>query len=116
MIVDGQIIGGALQGVGTALCEESRYDGDGQPLSSTFADYTMPGSTHLPRLRLDHLVTPSPLTEYGVKGLGEGGAIPPPAAIANAVNDALGDLGVEVSETPVTPRRVLERISAASAL
>lgn len=116
MIVDGQIIGGALQGVGTALCEESRYDGDGQPLSSTFADYTMPGSTHLPRLRLDHLVTPSPLTEYGVKGLGEGGAIPPPAAIANAVNDALGDLGVEVNETPVTPRRVLERISAASAL
>jgi len=71
----------------------------------------MPGSTHLPNLRLDHLVTPSPLTEYGVKGLGEGGAIPPPAAIANAVNDALRAYGVEVRETPITPRRVLEKIS-----
>ena len=113
MIVDGQIIGGALQGVGTALCEESRFDSDGQPLSSTFADYTMPGSTHLPRLQLDHLVTPSPLTEFGVKGLGEGGAIPPPAAIANAVNDALRGFGVEMRETPITPRRVLETLSAA---
>ncbi|PPR12028.1 MAG: Caffeine dehydrogenase subunit alpha [Alphaproteobacteria bacterium MarineAlpha11_Bin1] len=114
MIVDGQIIGGALQGVGTALFEESRYDADGQPLSSTFADYTMPGSTHLPNLRLDHLVTPSPLTEYGVKGLGEGGAIPPPAAIANAINDALSGLDVEVTETPMTPRRVLETIANAN--
>lgn len=111
MVVDGQIIGGALQGVGTALLEESRYDADGQPLSSTFADYTMPGSTQLPKLRLDHLVTPSPLTEYGVKGLGEGGAIPPPAAIANAVNDALRGFNVEVTETPITPRRVLATIA-----
>ena len=111
MIVDGQIIGGALQGVGTALYEESCYDADGQPLSSTFADYMMPGSTHLPNLRVDHLVTPSPLTEYGVKGLGEGGAIPPPAAIANAINDALRGYGVEVAETPVTPRRILETIA-----
>ncbi|MEE2721507.1 MAG: xanthine dehydrogenase family protein molybdopterin-binding subunit [Pseudomonadota bacterium] len=110
MIVDGQIIGGALQGVGTALFEESNYDAEGQPLSSTFADYAMPGSTHLPVLRLDHLVTPSPLTEFGVKGLGEGGAIPPPAAIANAVNDALRGSGVEVAETPITPRRVLTAI------
>ena len=110
MIVDGQIIGGALQGVGTALFEESNYDAEGQPLSSTFADYAMPGSTHLPVLRLDHLVTPSPLTEFGVKGLGEGGAIPPPAAIANAVNDALREYGVEVAETPITPRRVLTAI------
>ena len=114
MIVDGQIVGGALQGVGTALFEESRYDSEGQPLSSTFADYTMPGPTHLPSLRLDHLVTPSPLTEFGVKGLGEGGAIPPPAAIANAVNDALSGYGVEVWETPITPRRVLAAISRAT--
>ena len=68
-------------------------------------------STHLPNLRVDHLVTPSPLTEYGVKGLGEGGAIPPPAAIANAINDALRGYGVEVAETPVTPRRILEAIA-----
>jgi carbon-monoxide dehydrogenase large subunit len=113
MIVDGQIVGGLLQGVGTALFEESRYDDQGQPLSSTFADYTMPGPTHLPTVRLDHLVTPSPLTEFGVKGLGEGGAIPPPAAIANAVNDALRGMGVELSETPISPRRVLAGIAAA---
>lgn len=113
MIVDGQIVGGLLQGVGTALFEESRYDDQGQPLSSTFADYTMPGPTHLPMVRLDHLVTPSPLTEFGVKGLGEGGAIPPPAAIANAVNDALRGMGVELSETPISPRRVLAGIAAA---
>ncbi|MEC7490205.1 MAG: xanthine dehydrogenase family protein molybdopterin-binding subunit [Pseudomonadota bacterium] len=113
LIVDGQIIGGALQGVGTALFEESRFDTDGQPLSSTFADYMMPGSTHLSKIRLDHLVTPSPLTEFGVKGLGEGGAIPPPATIANAVNDALYNLGVEVDETPITPRRVLAKLASA---
>ena len=113
MIVDGQILGGALQGVGTALFEESRYDEEGQPLSSTFADYSMPGSTHLPTIRLDHLVTPSPLTEFGVKGLGEGGAIPPPATIANAINDALRDYGVEVNETPISPRRVRAKIMEA---
>jgi carbon-monoxide dehydrogenase large subunit len=114
MIVDGQILGGALQGVGTALFEESCFDAEGQPLSSTFADYTMPGSTHLPNIRLDHLVTPSPLTEFGVKGLGEGGAIPPPATIANAVNDALREYGAEVSETPITPRRVRACVVAKS--
>lgn len=113
MIVDGQILGGALQGVGTALFEESQYDDDGQPLSSTFADYSMPGPTQLPTVRLDHFVTPSPLTEFGVKGLGEGGAIPPPATIANAINDALRDFGVEVNETPMSPRRVRTAIAAA---
>jgi carbon-monoxide dehydrogenase large subunit len=110
MIVDGQILGGALQGVGTALYEESHYDIEGQPLASTYADYTMPGPTHLSNIRLDHLVTPSPLTEYGVKGLGEGGAIPPPATIANAINDALRDYGVEVNETPMSPRRVRAKV------
>ena len=114
MIVDGQILGGALQGVGTALFEESYYDDEGQPLASTFADYSMPGPTHLANIRLDHLVTPSPLTEYGVKGLGEGGAIPPPATIANAINDALREFGVEVNETPMSPRRVRAKIAEAA--
>ena len=72
----------------------------------------MPGPTHLANIQLDHLVTPSPLTEYGVKGLGEGGAIPPPATIANAVNDALRGYGVEVNETPISPRRLRARITA----
>ena len=69
----------------------------GQPLASTFADYLLPGATEVPEPRLDHMETPSPYTEFGVKGIGEGGAIAPPAAIANAVNDALKGLGVETS-------------------
>ena len=116
MIVDGQIWGGALQGIGTALVEESTYSEDGQPLAATFADYLMPGPTHVPEIRIAHMVTPAPYTEFGVKGLGEGGAIPPPAVIANAVNDALRTLGAEVSETPITPRRVLAAIARGKAV
>ena len=115
MIVAGQIWGGALQGIGTALCEESTFSDDGQPLATTFTDYIMPGPTHVPTIRLDHMVSPAPNTEFGVKGLGEGGAIPPPAVIGNAVNDALLGLGAEVSETPITPRRVLAAIARVGA-
>ena len=89
MVVDGQIYGGLAQGIGTALYEEMPFDASGQPLASTFADYLLPGPTEVPAPRLDHMETPSPYTEFGVKGIGEGGAIAPPAAIANAVNDAL---------------------------
>ena len=97
MIVDGQIYGGLAQGIGTALYEEMPFDSAGQPLASTFADYLLPGPTEVPAPRLDHMETPSPHTEFGVKGIGEGGAIAPPAAIANAVNDALRPLGVELA-------------------
>ena len=114
MIVAGQVWGGALQGIGTALCEESTFADDGQPLATTFADYIMPGPTHVPTIRIEHLVTPAPNTEFGVKGLGEGGAIPPPAVIGNAVNDALSGLDAEVSQTPISPRRVLAAIASAS--
>jgi carbon-monoxide dehydrogenase large subunit len=113
MIVAGQVWGGALQGIGTALCEESVYADDGQPLSSTFADYLMPGPTHVPTIRIEHLINPASNTEFGVKGLGEGGAIPPPAVIGNAVNDALAGIGAEVSETPISPPRVLAAINRA---
>lgn len=116
MIVAGQIWGGALQGIGTALCEESTFSDDGQPLATTFTDYLMPGPTHVPTIRLDHMVSPAPNTEFGVKGLGEGGAIPPPAVIGNAVNDALLGLGAEVSETPITPRRILAAIARVGAM
>ena len=114
MIVAGQVWGGALQGIGTALCEESAFTDDGQPLATTFADYIMPGPTHVPTIRIEHLVTPAPNTEFGVKGLGEGGAIPPPAVIGNAINDALSGLDAEVSQTPISPRRVLAAIARAS--
>jgi aerobic carbon-monoxide dehydrogenase large subunit len=115
MVVEGQIIGGTAQGIGTALYEESPYDANGQPLASTLADYIVPGPTEMPDLRIEHLETPSPYTRFGVKGMGEGGAIAPPAAIFNAVNDALRDMGAELNETPLTPRRLLEAIAAAKA-
>lgn len=106
MVVDGQILGGLAQGIGTALYEEMPYDGEGQPLASTLADYVLPGATEVPMARLDHMETPSPYTAFGQKGIGEGGAIAPPAAIVNAINDALAPLGVEICECPATPRRI----------
>ena len=115
MIVDGQIRGGVAQGIGTALYEEMPFDAAGQPLASTLADYLIPGPTEVPDLRIEHMETPSPYTEFGVKGIGEGGAIAPPAAIANAVNDALKTLGAEVTQSPITPRRLLAAIAAARA-
>jgi carbon-monoxide dehydrogenase large subunit len=113
MVVDGQTLGGAAQGIGTALYEESPFDPNGQPLASTFADYLLPGTTCIPAIRIYHLETPSPYTEFGIKGMGEGGAIAPPAVIFNAVNDALKSLGVEFNETPLTPRRLLAALERA---
>ncbi len=115
IIVDGQIEGGTAQGIGTALFEEIPFDRNGQPLAGTLADYHWPGPTSVPKIRLSHMVTPAEGTEYGMKGMGEGGAIAPPAAIANAVRDALlsGGLDAEINETPITPRRLFQSISAA---
>jgi carbon-monoxide dehydrogenase large subunit len=113
MVVEGQTLGGVAQGIGTALYEEQQYDSNGQPKASTFMDYLMPGPTEVPALRVYHLETPSPYTEYGIKGMGEGGAIAPPAVIFNAVNNALDPLGVEVNETPLTPEKVLDAIEKA---
>lgn len=112
-IVVGQIIGGTAQGIGTALYEEAVYDAQGQPTAVTLADYIIPGATEVPEIRIGHMVTPSPYTAHGQKGMGEGGAVAPPAAIVNAVNDALRGYGVELTETPITPRRVVAAIAAA---
>jgi carbon-monoxide dehydrogenase large subunit len=113
MIVDGQVFGGTAQGIGTALYEEMPYDDHGQPLASTLADYMLPGATEVPAIRVEHMETPSPYTSFGQKGIGEGGAIGPPAAIANAVNDALAPLGAELTELPITPKRILAALAAA---
>lgn len=115
MIVDGQVCGGVLQGIGTALFEEIAFDEAGQPLATSFADYQLPGAGTLPCIRIVHMTTPAKGTEYGMKGMGEGGAIAPPAAIANAVRDALlaAGIDVEVCETPMTPRRVFDAIQRA---
>jgi carbon-monoxide dehydrogenase large subunit len=113
MIVEGQVLGGLAQGVGTALYEQMPYDAHGQPLAATLAEYVLPGATEVPDVRLDHMETLSPLSFFGQKGIGEGGAIGPPAAITNAVNDALAGLGVEITELPITPQRVLKALAAA---
>ena len=113
MIVDGQVLGGIVQGVGTALYEEIPYNQQGQPLAATLADYLVPTAAEIPTVRIEHLVTPALTTEYGVKGLGEGGAIAPPAAIANAVADAFRDVGANFNETPLSPRRVCQAIEQA---
>lgn len=113
MIVDGQIYGGAAQGIGTALYEEMAFDAQGQPLASTLSDYLLPGPVEVPHIRVEHMETPSPYTRFGVKGIGEGGAIAPPAAIGNAINDALRPFGAEVTVSPATPRRIVEALAAA---
>jgi carbon-monoxide dehydrogenase large subunit len=113
MIVDGQIIGGIAQGIGTALYEEIPYDELGQPLATTFAEYMVPCAPEIPNIRIAHSITPAKATEYGIKGVGEGGAIAPPAALANAVADAFRGIGAECNETPLTPRRVSDAIERA---
>jgi aerobic carbon-monoxide dehydrogenase large subunit len=113
MVVDGQVMGGAAQGIGTALYEKMPFDEAGQPMAATFADYLLPGAAEIPPIRMLHMETPSPLTRFGQKGIGESGAIGPPAAIANAVNDALARLGVSVSELPITPEHVLAALAGA---
>jgi carbon-monoxide dehydrogenase large subunit len=113
MLVEGQIRGGVAQGIGTALHEEIPYDAQGQPLAASLLDYHLPGAHELPDIRIGHLHTKATATEYGMKGMGEGGAVAPPAAIANAVRDALAPLGAEPNETPLTPPRVLATIMQA---
>ncbi|UTW11291.1 xanthine dehydrogenase family protein molybdopterin-binding subunit [Marinobacterium rhizophilum] len=112
MIVEGQTIGGIAQGIGTALYEEVLYDTQGQPLTSTLADYILPGATDVPNIRIEHLEHLSPFTEHGIKGVGEGGAIAPAGAIVNAINDALCSLGVQINETPASPERILKALHA----
>ena len=111
LFVEGQVRGGVAQGIGGALYEEFVYDELGQLLSGTFLDYLLPSCGEVPDIRQVHIETPSPLNPLGLKGIGEGGAIAPPVAVANAVVDALRPLGrIEISETPVTPERVLALI------
>ena len=115
MILEGQSYGGAAQGIGTALFEESLYDENGQPLTSTFADYVVPGPVELPAMRIEHTESLSPYTRHGIKGIGEGAAIAPAGAVVNAINDALSPLNVEIDEIPATPRRILAAILEARA-
>jgi aerobic carbon-monoxide dehydrogenase large subunit len=113
LLVEGQILGGFSNGLGNALFEESSYDAAGQPTATTLADYTAPTAPSVPTVKLDFIETPSPFSAFGIKGIGENGAIGPPAAIVNAVNDALRPLGAAVFETPITAARVRAAIARA---
>ena len=113
MIVDGQVHGGVAQGLGHAMLEEMHYDEHGQPLTTTFMDYLLPGFNEVPKMEVHHLESPSPHSLGGFKGMGEGGAINPPAVIANAVTDALEPFGIRVDSTPVTADWILARLAEA---
>ena len=106
MIADGQVHGGIAQGIGNALLEEIVYDDSGNILTSTLADYMPPTAHEVPPIELHHMETPSTTSITKAKGLGEGGAIGAPAAIINAINDALTPFGVEIDEMPATPQRI----------
>src|SRR6266852_4874457 len=114
MIVEGQVHGGIAHGIGNAFLEEVVYDGAGQLMTGTLMEYALPRAADVPRLEVHHVVTPSPLNPLGVKGAGEGGTLPAPAAIANAVADALRPLGVAVTEMPLTRERLWRRVRAAA--
>jgi aerobic carbon-monoxide dehydrogenase large subunit len=113
LVIDGQICGGVAQGLGDGLMEELVYDENGQLLTASLLDYLVPTAGEIPPFGLGHHESPSPRNPLGLKGLGEGGAISPPAALANAVDDALRPFGVEVHTMPLAPARVLALIEAA---
>jgi carbon-monoxide dehydrogenase large subunit len=110
MIVEGQVHGAVVQGIGAALCEEVIYDAAGQLLTASFADYGIPVAGEVPPIATVHLETAAPATEGGFRGMGEGGTIGAPAAIANALADALAPLGGEIFELPMTPQRLCRLI------
>jgi aerobic carbon-monoxide dehydrogenase large subunit len=113
MIVEGQVHGGIVQGVAQALFEEASYDGDGNLLTSTLADYLVPSAAEMPSFELGSQVTPSPTNPLGVKGIGEAGTIASTPAVINAIVDALAPLGVTDVRMPASPQRVWQTIQAA---
>ena len=115
MIAEGQIYGGALHGLGGALYEELLYDDDGQFLTGSFMDYLVPTASEAPVIDIAHIVSPSPLTPLGSKGLGESSSMTVPAVIANAVSDALRPLGIRITELPMTPSNLWAIIRNAQA-
>jgi carbon-monoxide dehydrogenase large subunit len=113
MIVEGQLVGGTVHGIGNALFEWMGYDDGAQPLTTTFADYLLVSATELPRIEVHFLECPSPLNPLGVKGVGESGCVPAAGAIVAAIEDALSPFGVTIGEYPVTPARLFALIAAA---
>ena len=106
MVVEGQILGGIAQGVGQALYEHGVYDDDGQLVTGSMLDYTMPRADNFPMIESDRIETPSPSNTLGVKGVGEMGSITSPPAVVNAVVDALSSYGVKDIEMPLTSEKI----------
>lgn len=115
LIVDGQIHGGVVQGIANALLEEIVYDETGNVLTTTLADFLPPTSLDVPSIEIGHIETLTSATIIQAKGLGEGGAIGPPAAILNAINDALAPFGAKINEIPASPRRIHAALKQAKA-
>jgi carbon-monoxide dehydrogenase large subunit len=115
MIVDGQVQGGTAHGIGNALFEFMKYDASANPLTTTFQDYLLPSAPEVPECKIIHIETPNPLNPIGVKGAGEGGTIPAPAAIVSAIENALSPFGVRFTEMPLTPVRIVAVLRAAGA-
>ncbi|MEA2278343.1 MAG: aerobic carbon-monoxide dehydrogenase large subunit [Solirubrobacteraceae bacterium] len=107
MIVEAQVHGAITQGIGGALLEHIIYSDEGQPLTTTYMDYLVPTATEVPNMEVHHLESPSPFTVGGIKGMGEGGQIAAPAAVANAVADALAPFNARITQLPLTPDYVL---------
>lgn len=116
LVVNGQVHGGVAQGVGAALLEELKFDALGQPITATLADYLVPTSAEMPDVDVMHLQGPLPDNPGGFRGMGEGGTIGTPAAIANAVTDAVSHLGVQIDALPITPNKLQNLIAAKSQL
>jgi carbon-monoxide dehydrogenase large subunit len=114
MVVEGQVVGGVIHGVGNAFFERMVYDSEANPLSTHFGEYLLPLATDSPNVEILHMETPSPLNPLGVKGAGEGGTIPAIAALISAVENALEPFGVHIAEAPITPQRIVELIGPAA--
>jgi aerobic carbon-monoxide dehydrogenase large subunit len=114
MMVEGQVHGAIVHGIGSTLLEWMRYDDAGQPLTVTFADYLLPTADLVPPIEIHHMESPTPLNPLGVKGAAESGTIGAPAAIVSAIEDALRPLNVRIRELPVTPARLRALIQEAT--
>ena len=115
LLADANLHGGIAQGLGGAMYEQIAYDEAGQPLTATFMDYTIPTAVEIPKLEIGHQETPSPFTPLGTKGVGESGVGGTLGALCSAIENALPELDLRLTELPLTPSRVWEAIQAAKA-
>jgi carbon-monoxide dehydrogenase large subunit len=115
MMVEGQVLGGVVHGIGPTLFEWMRYTDDGQPLTVNYADYLLPTADTIPPIEIHHMESPTPVNPLGVKGAAESGTIGAPAAIVSAIEDALAPFDIVIRGLPVTPARLRALIEAAQA-